>query len=658
MVGEFKTVRKGHEMTNRKMFFTMLWGAVFRRRSRDVMAVIASMVGAATLFCLAATCIAVPQQMNEEMRAYGANLIVTPSESTEKSNGIDTDTTKALNQMVKGSYSARSAAYRYESVRINSAPYTLAGITTKDVKALNHHWNVTGDWPSEGNVMLGRDVADALGVSIGSTVTIGYRASDDAQNSSALGQTEAQAMENGRVSSDIMENTGTEFRVGGIVDTGGSEDEIVYAVNADVAKLAGSKRGADVIEYSVNAVGSELNDVVKSINANPSTGVKAQTVIKITSSDTRIIAMLQTLFWIVSLVVLVLTLVGVGTTISSIVSQRRNEIGLRKALGASSQAIGIEFYVESAIYGLIGGLVGTIIGYLLARVLCVSVFERAIGFNWLLGVASLLLSVLIAVIASIPPVRRATRAVDDLTLTVPQGEWLAIVGSSGSGKTTLMNMIGCMDTPSKGSVMLEGRKLEDLNAKQLADVRKNMIGLVFQKFYLVPHLTAVENVMVAQYYHSVVNEQQALEALERVGLKERAHHLPGQLSGGEQQRVCIARALINCPKLILADEPTGNLDEKNEKIVLDLFRQLHEQGTTIIVVTHDALVASCAQREIMLNHGVLVGEKWNDEAARKAYEQAGGKPAYTGSTTEGAQNGETAISFADPTKAAKTGGEE
>ena len=206
-------------------------------------------------------------------------------------------------------------------------------------------------------------------------------------------------------------------------------------------------------------------------------------------------------------------------------------------------------------------------------------------------------------------------AVDDLNLTVPEGEWLAIVGSSGSGKTTLMNMIGCMDTPSKGSVKLEGRKLEDLNATQLADVRKNLIGLVF-------------------------------------------HHLPGQLSGGEQQRVCVARALINDPKLILADEPTGNLDEKNEKIVLDLFRKLHEQGTTIIVVTHDALVASCAQREIMLNHGVLVGEKWNDEDARKAYEAVGGKPASTGAQVEGAQNGETAIGFADPTKAAKTGGEE
>ena len=248
-------------------------------------------------------------------------------------------------------------------------------------------------------------------------------------------------------------------------------------------------------------------------------------------------------------------------------------------------------------------------------------------------------------------------AVDDLSLTVPQGEWLAIVGSSGSGKTTLMNMIGCMDTPSKGSVSLEGRKLEDLNAGQLADVRKNLIGLVFQKFYLVPHLTAVENVMVAQYYHSVVDEKQALEALKKVGLKDRAHHLPSQLSGGEQQRVCVARALINNPKLILADEPTGNLDEKNEKIVLDLFRQLHDQGTTVIVVTHDALVASCAQREIMLNHGVLVGEKWNDKKAHDAYVAVGGKPASTGSDAEGAQHGDSSIDFIDPTKAAKTGGD-
>ena len=246
-------------------------------------------------------------------------------------------------------------------------------------------------------------------------------------------------------------------------------------------------------------------------------------------------------------------------------------------------------------------------------------------------------------------------ALDDLNLSVPQGQWLAVVGSSGSGKTTLMNILGCMDTPSRGSVRLQGRPLEDLSQSQLADVRKNVIGLVFQKFYLVPHLTALENVMVAQYYHSVVDEDQAMKALDRVGLADRARHLPSQLSGGEQQRVCVARALINEPKLILADEPTGNLDEANERIVLDLFRQLHDQGTSLIVVTHDALVASCAQREIMLNHGVLAGEQWNDEEAKRAYLAAGGRPAFSGAPGDPGDQ-DIPVGFHDPTKTAKTGG--
>ena len=424
-------------MTNRKMFFTMLWGAVFRRRSRAMMAVIALLVGAATLFCLASVCVAVPQQMNEEMRAYGANLIVTPASATGKSQGIDTATVRNVTALIGAGHSVKSAAYRYESVRINSAPYTIAGVDVKAVRALNRHWNVTGDWPGSGNVMVGRDVADALGVKVGSRVTIGYRAADASASASSSasaksdsdestetaessaqgtqstqttqGEQTTQATENGRVSSDIMDNNGTEFRIAGIVDTGGNEDSIIYATTADVSKLAGHERGADVVEYSVNAMGDELNAIVNRINKNTNTAVKAQTVTRITSSDTRIIAMLQTLFWIVSLVVLVLTLVGVGTTISSIVSQRRNEIGLRKALGADSRAIGVEFYVESGIYGLIGGLLGTAIGYVLARVLCATVFGRAIGFDWLLCVGSLLLSVAIAVIASIPPVRRATR---------------------------------------------------------------------------------------------------------------------------------------------------------------------------------------------------------------------------------------------------------
>ena len=411
-------------MTNTGMFFRMLFSAVFRRRSRAVMAVVASLVGAATLFCLAMICLAVPQQMNEEMRAYGANLIVTPTESTNADGkaGIDKAMVQHTTEMVKAKGSAKYATYRYENVRVNAAPYVMAGVNPAQVRNLNHHWVVDGSWPSAGKVLVGRDVADAMGLKVGGGITIGYRASDNAASSgqasqpgtdgtsdgqTSSGSTGAQQTQNGHVSSDIMDTSGTEFRVAGIVDTGGSEDSIIYALAGDVDKLTGSTRGVDVIEYSSGA--SDLTALVNSINDMTSMHVKAQQVTKITASDTRVITMLQTLFWIVSLVVLVFTLVGVGTTISSIVSQRRNEIGLRKALGASSHAIGVEFYVESAVYGLLGGLLGTATGYGMARWLCATVFERSIGFNWWLAVVSVVFSALVAVVASIPPVHRATR---------------------------------------------------------------------------------------------------------------------------------------------------------------------------------------------------------------------------------------------------------
>jgi putative ABC transport system ATP-binding protein len=195
------------------------------------------------------------------------------------------------------------------------------------------------------------------------------------------------------------------------------------------------------------------------------------------------------------------------------------------------------------------------------------------------------------------------KALRNIDLTVRQGEWLAIMGPSGSGKTTMMNIIGCMDKPSSGSVILDGVNISKESAKNLTTIRRDKIGLIFQQFHLVNYLTALENVMVAQYYHSMPDEKEALAALERVGLASRAKHLPSQLSGGEQQRVCIARALINYPMLILADEPTGNLDEANEKIVIDIFKQLHAEGSTIIVVTHDPEVAEDAERTVVLEHG-------------------------------------------------------
>ena len=204
------------------------------------------------------------------------------------------------------------------------------------------------------------------------------------------------------------------------------------------------------------------------------------------------------------------------------------------------------------------------------------------------------------------------KALDDVSMKVDTGEWVAIMGPSGSGKSTMMNIIGCMDKPSLGEVFLDGKDISKESSKGLTSIRRDKIGLIFQQFHLVNYLTAVENVMVSQYYHSMPDEKEALHALERVGLAERAKHLPSQLSGGEQQRVCIARALINYPEIILADEPTGNLDEANENIVLDLFKQLHDEGTTLIVVTHDPEVAEAAQRTVVLEHGRLSKEIINE----------------------------------------------
>jgi putative ABC transport system ATP-binding protein len=200
------------------------------------------------------------------------------------------------------------------------------------------------------------------------------------------------------------------------------------------------------------------------------------------------------------------------------------------------------------------------------------------------------------------------RALDGVSFDVQGGEWIAIMGPSGSGKTTLINILGGLDTPTSGRAMVDGTDVARLDESGLARFRAEKIGFIFQQFHLVPYLTAIENVMLAQYFHSTTDEAEAREALGRVGLTDRVEHLPGQLSGGEQQRVAVARALINHPKLILADEPTGNLDEANEAIVLKLLRELHATGHTILMVTHATSIGQLADRRIELAHGHLAAE--------------------------------------------------
>ncbi|KFX06865.1 ABC transporter ATP-binding protein [Pectobacterium betavasculorum] len=202
-------------------------------------------------------------------------------------------------------------------------------------------------------------------------------------------------------------------------------------------------------------------------------------------------------------------------------------------------------------------------------------------------------------------------ALEDINIRIARGEFVAIMGASGSGKTTLMNILTCLDTVSEGQVLLDGVDAAALDEEGRRQFRADKIGLVFQQFHLIPFLTALENVMLAQHYHSVVDEAAAQRVLEQVGLVHRVDHLPSQLSGGEQQRVCIARALVNEPPVIFADEPTGNLDEENEQRVLDLLKDLHRQGRTIVMVTHNPELGRFADRIIRLQHGKYFGEEVN-----------------------------------------------
>ncbi|MFA3783959.1 ABC transporter ATP-binding protein [Melioribacteraceae bacterium 4301-Me] len=201
-------------------------------------------------------------------------------------------------------------------------------------------------------------------------------------------------------------------------------------------------------------------------------------------------------------------------------------------------------------------------------------------------------------------------ALRSVNLNVDEGEFVAIMGASGSGKSTLMNLLGCLDQPTSGEYYLDGVNTSKLTKNQYADIRNQKIGFVFQGFNLLPRTTALENVELPLMYDRINKiknpAERAMEALERVGLKDRMHHMPNQLSGGQQQRVAIARALVNSPSIILADEPTGNLDSKTSVEVFSVFQKLNDEGITIILVTHERDFANFAKRIVELRDGKII----------------------------------------------------
>jgi putative ABC transport system ATP-binding protein len=201
-------------------------------------------------------------------------------------------------------------------------------------------------------------------------------------------------------------------------------------------------------------------------------------------------------------------------------------------------------------------------------------------------------------------------ALSDVTIDIDRGEFVAVTGASGSGKSTLLNVLGCLDCATSGTYLLDGEDITSLDADELADIRNRRIGFVFQNFNLLPRTSALENVELPLYYGRHMDHRarraRAVELLDRLGLADRHHHHPSQLSGGQQQRVAIARALVNQPALILADEPTGNLDSKSGHEIMALFRELNAGGITVVMVTHDPAVAGQARRSIRMQDGEVV----------------------------------------------------
>ena len=211
------------------------------------------------------------------------------------------------------------------------------------------------------------------------------------------------------------------------------------------------------------------------------------------------------------------------------------------------------------------------------------------------------------------------QALQDVSIAIDRGEYVAFMGPSGSGKSTLMNIIGCLDTPSGGTYILNNQLVSDMTENELADVRNKEIGFVFQTFNLLPRASALENValpLIYAGYGRAERNERAMEALESVNLADRFHHKPNELSGGQRQRVAIARALVNNPSIILADEPTGNLDTKTSYDIMGLFQELHDRGNTIIMVTHEDDIAHYAHRIIRLRDGLVEWDKKNDNVNR------------------------------------------
>ncbi|QWW19844.1 FtsX-like permease family protein [Schaalia sp. 19OD2882] len=404
-------------MTRRMMFWRMVLSSIVRRRSRVLIAVLAVAIGATTLSGLATIATEVPAQLAREVRAYGANMVVSPESGSQ---ALDPELLDQVSKIVPASALVGSAAFDYEVVLVNDQPFVAAGVELDAVRQMNPYWYVDGQWPTQpGQILVGEEVADTVGASVGKTITLtlvndSASPAQSAPQSGATNSSSPASPQSGTAAGPLAQIASSQphkdFTVVGILKTGGNEDSYMYASGQDISGLTGRGIRPSVAEYSIAVEADILDGIVADINAQVD-AVNAQPVKRLAQSDSGVISMLRSLLAIIAGIVLVLTLIGVSTTMVAIVAERRNEIGLRKALGATSRSITAEFIGEGALLGLVGGVVGVALGYTLAASISLNVFHRSISLPPLIGVVTLLASVGVAVLACLPPVRRAA-AVD------------------------------------------------------------------------------------------------------------------------------------------------------------------------------------------------------------------------------------------------------
>lgn len=379
-------------MKKRKMFMRMIFASLMRRRSRMIVALLSVAIGATILSGLVSIYYDVPRQMGAEFRNYGANMIFTASKEELTLSDVDSASRRIDDDKIVG-----IAPYRYENVRVRDIPVVAAGTDPEGAKATSPYWSVEGEWfKGSGELMVGANVAESFRIKTGDMMEVTYTPVDES------GQAVAET-----------DNTSF-FTVTGILKTGGSEENYIYMTLDDMKILTYDSDKLDVAELSISASADELNDMVSDINAAGS--VHSSLVKRVTASEATVLTKLQALVLLVTIVVLALTMICVATTMTAVVAERRKEIGLRKAIGASDKSIIHEFMGEGMLLGLFGGLLGALLGYVFAQQVSVNVFGSSLVFRPLLIPITVVTSIAVTGISSLMPIRSATEVDPALVL--------------------------------------------------------------------------------------------------------------------------------------------------------------------------------------------------------------------------------------------------